>query len=373
MAETNTQTAAAQGAESTASGATDALPVDHLDSALDVAVAALGFGDDGTDATTRGATDDKPAATTPTDADKKPDAAASGDETPGGETTDTVKDTEGHVDDKGEPTDLGRDALAKQFPWADKRIAKQSADIRELRTKLVSDSVQVAPTPESPLSHVENIQDLDTAIASARDVREWCRQNPEGGSINKPDGSVLTLTAEQTRARLARAESVIEAAPEWKSRLTTRAKDKPWELAEKVEPKMFEPNSQEAGIARSILTQCPQIKTQFPDWEHLLACAVRGYKQSQEEQGGKARYVRVELDDKGNPIIQKKTVDDKSANKSAQTTKPPAAPNAQRPVQKSPNAKASSEQEVLSSLPKTATSAERLDALLEAAAAGAAA
>ena len=371
MADTNTQTAAAQGADSTASGAVDALPVDHLDAALDAAVAELGFGDIETDATTHGATDDKAAATTTTDADlTKPDAAASGDDA---KTDDDqpAKDTEGHVDDKGEPTDLGRDALAKQFPWADKRIAKQSADIRELRAKLVSDSVTIAPTPESPLSNVETIQDLDTALATARSVRDWCRDNPEGGSITKEDGSVLTLTAEQTRARLARAESVIESAPEWKSRLTSRAKDKPWELAEKVEPKMFEPNSQEAGIARSILAQCPQIKTQFPDWEHLLACAVRGYKQSQEEQGGKARYVRVELDDKGKPIIQqKKTVDDKGTNNSAQTTKPPAAPNAQRPVQKSGKTR-TSESDAVAALPAGAPAADRLSALLDQAASAA--
>lgn len=193
-----------------------------------------------------------------------------------------------------EPVPKGMEDWPKQ---AVKRIQKQSETIRALKAQVAQGGLQIAPTEASPLADVQSVTDLDARINSAKGIRAWCRENPDGGTIRMSNGATFEITPEMAAEKLAKAEREIDAYADRKLWLAEREKTKPWEAAEAVAPGILQQGTQENSFYENVLKAVPELAAKLPDYEVFVACAARGMKQMIEEQQGRAKYVRMELKD----------------------------------------------------------------------------
>lgn len=199
---------------------------------------------------------------------------------------------EGDPADDAAHEDLPPEHFKKLPQWAQKRLGKQAETVKALREELATRPFGVLPTPASPLAHVDSLEDLQSQTNLAKQIRQWCKANPDGGLIGN-----LEVSAEDVAMKLAHAETVLEAAPDWQSRLHRRAEQKPWEGARRVCPELFTPGTEQNQFAEMALQMCPEIRTKLPNWEMFLAAAARSIAQVTEIEQGKAKYVRMELKD----------------------------------------------------------------------------
>lgn len=239
------------------------------------------------------------------------------------------------TDEDGQTVPKGMEDWPKQ---AVKRIQKQSETIRTLREQVAQGAIQIAPTPASPLADVTSVAALDERLQTAKGVRQWCRENLDGGSIPLKGGGTYEVTPEMAQAKLEQAEREIEAYSDRKLYLTEREQAKPWEAAEAVAPGILQAGTREHTFYSNVLKAVPELAAKLPDYELFVACAARGMKQMLEEREGKARYVRYEVKD-GKLVAPKqsaagtnKAEGPANAGKPAATTQAqPFRPNNQRP------------------------------------------
>lgn len=281
-------------------------------------------------------------------------------------------------DDEGESTEELPEEVDPEKPpkgmenvpkkvW--QRFNKVTKENKELKAQVAQGGIRITPTKASPLADVEDLKSLDQRITGAKAIRDAVKANPgyltDGARIKRTDGSTIELTAEQVKARLAKAEAEIEAHPDVKARLSERSQTKPWEAAAKVAPDLFKKGSEDHNFLLAVLKEVPQLK-QLPDWEVVVACAARGYRQFMEEQSGAASYVRHEMKD-GKMILPKQ----QQQNKHAATADPnkvrPKTPGTGKPPLNGRGQTRVTAAERLAALPATATHDQRLDAALEAA------
>lgn len=284
------------------------------------------------------------------------------------ETTETETDDTVELDDVDELTAeamkkvKGADKVPKGFI---KRLVKQSAQIRDLKTQLKeSTAITIAPTPASPLADVETLDALDSRVQAARKVKAWCKEHAEGATITR-NGAEVELTADDVQAHLAHAEAELDAFADRKIALTERASTRPWETAERILPEMFKAGSQEQRLAAHLLQTCPEIKTRFNDFEVVLAYALQGHRIATEEASGKAKYVRMELDAKGKPIVPTGTKT--TAQPVKPKPKPPQSPQTNRPALQTGSTTQTSVKEAIAALPADASEEDRARAALKAA------
>lgn len=277
------------------------------------------------------ADEDEQAAAEPEEEEETP--ATDEEEEAAEQTEDEETPAEEETDDENDDAPEGLKGVPKGVV---KRLKNQSARIRELTAQLAEQGIQITPTPASPLADVENLESLDARMAQARMVRDWCRANPEGGSVTLANGAVMEISPDQAQAKLARAEAELDAAPDAKARLITRAASKPWEQAEVICPNIWKKGSEENKFLLQALQKCPELKTKLDNWEMFIAAATRGITEATEEAQGKARYVRMALDPKGNLIAPKSV---KPAPGATPAQKSPATPGTAKPALKGPSSK----------------------------------
>ncbi len=274
--------------------------------------------------------DDTDAAADAGDPDaSNPNAGATDDDGTGEEEADP--NAEPALEDPAEDTpheDLPPEHFKKLPAWAQKRLGKQAETVKSLREELATAAFGIVPTPASPLAHVDSLDTLQQQTALAKQVRTWCRANPDGGMVGDRE-----FTADDVTAKLAHAEAVLDAAPDWQLRLTQREAVKPWEGARKVCPEMFQAGTEEHDFAATAVRMCPEIKLKLANWEMLLAAAVRSIKQVAEETAGKAKYVRMEMKD-GKVVAPVRAAAPAASGKPATTVpkvRPPATPGGAPP------------------------------------------
>jgi hypothetical protein len=270
------------------------------------------------------------------------------------EDTEDETDPKGDEDEDDDDTPQGMENLPKGIV---KRIKKQSAQIRELKAQLAgANPIQIAASAAMPLADIDTSEKLSERIETAKLVRKWCQANIDGGSITLSNGQTVELDADEVTRRLGLAERDIEAAPDRKMYLQQREQAKPWEMAKTIAPEMFVKDSPTHKFMVGILKECPEL-TRLSDYEVLVAAAAKGYKITMEERQGKARYIRMALDSKGNIVPPKQSLEKPKS-------KPPITPSASRPNLTNHGAKKPLEQIYAST---KGNSNARVDALLEAA------
>lgn len=199
-----------------------------------------------------------------------------------------------------------------------KRIQKQSEKIRDLNEQLGKQEViQIAPLPDSPLSGVTDMTALQAEIRKANGVRtllggfkaEDYTDDGKGGKYVEVTlgDQVFRYTEQRVSQMLAHANAVLdpEAMLERQQFLQKREEAKPQLAAEEVLPGVLKKGTPANDAYIAILQSVPELAHRLPNFEYVIACMVRGETQFKEEKGGKVKFVRMELDDKGQVITPK--------------------------------------------------------------------
>ncbi|HEY1051080.1 MAG TPA: hypothetical protein VGE39_15025 [Prosthecobacter sp.] len=373
MADTHTQiqsTAQAPAAGSTpaapGTSSTPAIPTsaDPLDAALDLA-----FAETGTQAASNANPKQGGDTTTTTGDEPGAEGGAAGvGENADGTTTTTTALTDEEIE-AALPAEIetidpehppkGMENIPKPI-W--QRFKKMSEQLRGYRTQLAEGAFIIQATPTNPLSEVSTLADLDVKIAEAKDDRAWAQANREGGT-RKQGSKTVEIDGEQAAKMLQDAQAIIDADAATRLRISDRQRSKPWVTAQAIAPEMFEAGKPDHTFVLGVLEACPQIATQIPEWEYLLAAAAKGMRMVVEERDKRAVWKRFELDKDGNIIPPAKPA--KETPKGAQTPKPPVNPGAARPPLRTTKTDAAkTDAEVLASMPEDARPSDRLDALL---------
>lgn len=224
-----------------------------------------------------------------------------------------------------------------------KRIAKQSERIRELQQQVATASpIQIVAGPQTPLAHVTDTAALEREMTLAQGIMDLLGGLKEADFIDKGNGKliaeielednqVLRFSAQQVQAKLAQARSVLnpKTLMERQEYLRKREAAKPAEDAEKALPGVLTKGTPANTEYIAMLQSVPELAHRLPNFEVVIAAALRGMKQLDEEKSGKAKWVRMELDKDGKVILPK------AANAGvAQPAKTTHAPNGGRaPVQ----------------------------------------
>lgn len=249
-------------------------------------------------------TDEEQAAPTGEEATETDTATAEGDD----ETESTAPEGEESEDEaKAEDEDTPPEGLKpkaikrfdKLLKQRDEALAARralEAQNAELKAKL--DDRQDEPPPvktsSDPLAAVTNEEQLDAHEQFYRDVRSWCRRNPNGGTPPKhlTRGEEVEFSVEDVANNLDTAETMLEAVPTRRDFLAkfkaTRAETR------KAQPNLYTPGTVENETAKALLPRLLNFRTQA-DQDALLAKLVRIEMQERDEREGVARYPRVEI------------------------------------------------------------------------------
>lgn len=256
-----------------------------------------------------------------------------------------------------------------------KRITKQSERIRELQQQVAAASpIQIVAGPQTPLAHVTDTAALDREMTLAQSIQDLLGGLTKEDFIDKGNGKfiaeielednqVLRFTEQQVQAKLAHAKSVLnpKTLMERQEYLRKREAAKPAEDAEKALPGVLTKGTPANTEYIAMLQSVPELAHRLPNFEVVIAAALRGMKQLDEEKSGKAKWVRMELDKDGKVILPKAT----NAG-IAQPAKTTPVPNGSRaPVQTTRSGSGKDARTVLANLGE-ADSATRLDAAMDA-------
>lgn len=254
-----------------------------------------------------------------------------------------TEDTESEEAEIGDDEEVDAEKPPKGFEKVPKGIWKRQNKLiqtqRELKAQLAKGAIQITPTEASPLADVDTLETLNSRLATAKSVRAWFKENPHGGSFTLSNGKTVELDETAAASHAAKAEAILESAPEVKLRLMQRESSKPWEQAQKLVPTLFDKASSDHAFMADVFSKAPGL-ADHPEWELIMAYAARGKREFEEESSKKARYVRYELDKDGKMIPPKSKGGDgkQEAGKPAPKPAPriaPATPGAQKPALKS--------------------------------------
>lgn len=247
-------------------------------------------------------------------------------------------------DAKDKNDEDGPKGLEELPKWAQKRIRKQSEDIRTLKGQIAQGGLTLAPTPLMPLAHVRDQEGLTHEIQTAKNIRallgklkdEDYEESANGLQAEVQVGQQkYVLSKAEVEAKLAHAEAVLdpETITSRQDYLRHREQYKPWEVAEQVMPGILQKDTPANKAYEHLLKVCPELPARLPDYEFIMACAVRGLSQYKEEAEGKAKWQRFVLDDKGNIVPPKRKAGEKEKSKGEKREDPaPQTPNNQRPA-----------------------------------------
>ncbi len=267
-----------------------------------------------------------------------------------------------------EEEDTGPAGLEKQPKWVQKRIQKQSEDIRDLRAKLAVEAVRVKVKGD-PLSAVLTMAELQAEVTKAQGEHAEALETQKALEKIREDDFVLNdrtgeyevevkegagrriltkaevtdlLTKAEAKASKAAAKLDPQAIHNRQSFIAARAEAKPWEAAETVFPGIMKEGTTANQMMASILHAAPQIRTTVARFEELFAHAARSLQQdidaapTKDFPKGRAKWVRLELDAKGAVIPPKQAATTTLIKPKTQTL---TAPGQARPGTVKPNAK----------------------------------
>jgi hypothetical protein len=280
------------------------------------------------------------------DEDSNDDDDGSDDDSEG----DTSKDKKKDDDKDDDEAPKGLESLPK---WAQKRIQKQSESIRSFKEQIAKGGITLTPTPIAPLAHVRDQESLTKEIQTAKQVRSILGKLKDEDYQDGPNGlqaevqvgqQKYVFSKDEVAAKLAYAETVLdpEVITSRQDYLRHRETHKPWEVAEQVMPGILEKDSGPNQAYMHLLKLCPELAARVPDYEFIIACAVRGLSQYKDESEGKAKWQRFALDAKGNIVPPKRKAEKGSKHTTPANKNTPTPPTAQRPALRPDGGKATS-------------------------------
>jgi len=242
------------------------------------------------------------------------------------ETEVSTEETEAPESSDAEVYEAWKKTLSKAARNKIERLEKKNFGLQAA----AAERIVLQPTSDAPLSHITNLEQLEAETAYWKDVRAQVKSG-EIVKIKGADGKRLELDPEIEEDKAVIdgysrwAEAAIEAAPDAKERIKTRASSKPWEAAEKLAPGMISDKESFANKkALEFLKSNPHM-VRDPNYEVHLAHMVRSIQMDEDQKPtaeypkGKFKYVKLPLDKEGNVIPKKAPVSTKEAGKKPPT------------------------------------------------------
>lgn len=173
-----------------------------------------------------------------------------------------------------------------------KRIDRLTAQKRELKDQLAkveaeaaaakaealaasSGRVVLAPSASNPLADVATATDLESRVEQARQVRDWCIENPDGGSLQDAQGNEVEFTAAQVAKRKAIAEDILHVhAPARREWIAQQAEAQA--VARKKYSKLYEKGSPWANMKERFIQANPGVLA-LPDHDLVIGDIIVGF------------------------------------------------------------------------------------------------
>lgn len=211
---------------------------------------------------------------------------ASADESMESDDSDQPEHDEGQLS-KGVQKRINKLVAAKKAAQA--KLESQEAKLAELQKEL-EQAKSFTPKEEPSLS--DFVQSLDTLEKVQKEHENtiealiWCEQNPDGGTIQTPNGDV-ELSFEEVRQmkqvalkrkeiELPKRYQFLQAQQNFDSAVV---QDFPW---------WNRPESEEYIAAQAVLKEFPELKKKRADWKHVAGLVVLGMKAYSESKSKKA-------------------------------------------------------------------------------------
>ena len=169
------------------------------------------------------------------------------------------------------------DKITAKRREAEAEADKLKAELEALRLQK-NEEVPV-PKGKNPFSNKLDEAELQKAVSQAREVRDWCEENPYGGDIPRADGSVVHVDeGEVRRMKIQALKDLEKNIPDQLSFINARKHFDP--IAEKEYPWWKKKDTKEYNTAVALLKNFPEIAT-FPDYKLVLGDFVFGMQARQ--------------------------------------------------------------------------------------------
>lgn len=225
------------------------------------------------------------------DGGEAPEGEESEDGTDGSDGSDRSDESDGSEDEDSGDKPVSRnvqkriDKLVAQREEHAARVKALEAELDALKSR--EPEVVVAPTAGNPLADITDEGALEQRLQRAVALKRWAIENPQGGSIRKPDGEEVAISEEQVRGMLADAEEEIAIHIPKRAQWLRDARAQE-QVAREVYPSLFAEGSEDAVRARSILKAWPEL-TRFPDYKMVIGDYLAGVRAREERAANAAK------------------------------------------------------------------------------------
>jgi len=155
-----------------------------------------------------------------------------------------------------------------QYEEAQKRLAELESQVNESARPVLQASA------ENPLADVDTQEALDAKVKSAHEVRKWARDNMDGATVKRPDGTEVYLDSDAVRAYLNRADDLLALhAPERTKWLEQR--EPALEITKQVFPDILKKGTPMNQAFMATVKQRPEM-LKYPDAEYVIGLALYG-------------------------------------------------------------------------------------------------
>jgi hypothetical protein len=161
-----------------------------------------------------------------------------------------------------------------------RREAEELADsLKEEKARLEQElekrsAIKIEATPDDPLADIESMDELDAKVSAAKKVRSWALSNPDGATVQNPDGTERYVDRSEMAKYIAQTDALLtDHAPTRRQYLAERAQIIP--EAKKTYPQLFKSGTPEHKILTDTLKAVPALK-RLPGFEMVIGDAITG-------------------------------------------------------------------------------------------------
>ena len=169
------------------------------------------------------------------------------------------------------------DKITAKRREAEAEADKLRKELEEARNK--PEVIPASPRTKNPFRSLTDDAALQKAIEQARQVRDWCEENPYGGEVGKADGTTVHVEESEVRKMKVQAMKDLETnIPEQINFINARKRFDP--VAEQEYPWWKKKDTKEYQTAVALLKNFPEL-TDFPDYKLVIGDFVFGMQARQ--------------------------------------------------------------------------------------------
>lgn len=170
------------------------------------------------------------------------------------------------------------DKITAKRREAEAEAEKLRKELEEARNQK-AEATPASPRTKNPFRSITDEAALQKAVEQARQVRDWCEENPYGGEVVKADGTTVHVEESEVRKMKVQAMKDLETnIPEQANFLNARRRFDP--IAEQEYPWWKKKDTKEYQTAVALLKNFPEL-TEFPDYKLVIGDFVFGMQARQ--------------------------------------------------------------------------------------------